>query len=740
MRFALAFLCAAALYGAADHLAAVRNDLQHLAIDSTQTFRVRELEISKGGVKFYLTEGVLAFAKPVDGHRIAAIYTTAPAEAGDAEVISLPPLSAERASLARFTKSPNLDEHFTSALLFFADNTAEDLLRQIHEHPLHPAPDLAADLGAHFDEGLRNSAAEIEVRITQSILDRHTLANSFFYCMLAGRTLGTIDFIFQPDQPDTMSFGRVAQRSNGNDSPRPYFQVWSAFRPRNAPEPALVYHLTDYHIDTTIHTDLSMTSTADFDYQADSDDGSVISLYMTPRLRVTSATIDGLPASVLMHDSPRNADTRGAISFLLVCATALQPGSHHRVKIQYEGSVIRRTANGSYFVDDRNAWYPLLMPMLTVFDLTFRLPENLRLFATGDPVSEEVVNGQRLIHRRTATAQVLAGFNLGEFSVATSEHPPYRISICSNAQAAAAPNLDAQAAAILKYYTDRWMQLTGRSVAITPIEGYFGQGFPGLIYLSSMSYLQAKDRPQDLRNASFDSFFSRLLLPHELAHQWWGNVVAPTDYRSNWIVEAMSNYSALQYLEQTEGRPVMDEILADYRADLTRVRADGELVDSYGPLTFDQRLENNFGTNVWHDVLYEKGTWIFHMLRERMGTSGFHDFQLRILKDFANRPISNEDLRQEAARFIPANQPDRQLTAFFDTWIYDTGIPILGIKGGMLQVSGVSDNYAVDVPLACSRLGATGLGTIWMHANSGDLPLPGKNCGLPAPSDFLFKN
>jgi hypothetical protein len=724
------FLVLPLLLQAQYRLATTRGDLQNLAIDTSQTYRVRELEMAKGGVKFYLTEGVLAFATPVDGHRIAAVYTTTQVEAGDGEVICFPPLAAERASLVRFTQSPNLDEHFTSALFFFADNTAEDLLRQIHQHPLHPAPELAAGLGADLNEMLRKSAAEIDVRIAQSILDHHSLENSFFYGMLSGRRLGPIDFIFQPEQADTMSIGRVASRNADST----YFQVWSAFRPRNSRNAPLPDHISDYHIDATIQPDLSMTATADFDYQADFDDGSVISLSMTPRLRVTAATIDGQSAAVLMHPSPRNEDIHGALSFLLASASDLVPGSQHRVRIQYEGSVIRRTADGAYFVDDRNAWYPLVSPMLTVFDLTLRCPENLRLVATGEPVSETVVNGQRVVHRRTATPEALAGFNLGEFNVTSSDHPPYRIDICSDRRHAAPVQLDAQAAAILQYFTARWMPLSGHNISIAPIEGYFGQGFPGLIYLSSISYLAEKDRPSVLRNASLDSFFSRLLLPHELAHQWWGNVVTPADYRSNWIVEAMSNYAALQYLEQTEGHQAMDDILSEYRADLIRPRSGGELVDSYGPVTFDQRLENNFGTGVWHDVLYEKGTWIFHMLRQRMGEAGFRDFQLRLLKDFSNRPILNEDLREEAARFIPASQPDRALTAFFDTWVYDTGIPVLAVHGGTLEVTGVPDTYVVDLPLECA-----GHTVRWLHASSGAEPVPGAACGLPARTRFLFR-
>ena len=728
VRRATIFLFAATICGA--DLKTVRADLQNLAIDKTATWRVRELELSKGGTTIYLSEGVLAFATPVDGHRIAALFTTAPIEAGDAEIIALPPVPAERTSLARFTQSPNLDEHFTSALLFFADNTAQDLLNQIRQHPLHPAPDLAAGLATEFDSVLRRSAHEIDIRISQSILDHHSPANSFFYGMMAGRTLGFFDFTYQPDQMDSVVFGRVASRHNEPD----YFQIWSAYHPKDAPLPPMVSHISDYRIDAAIQADLSMRCTADFDYRADADDGAVISLLLTPRLQVTSATIDGTPAEVLMHDTARTADERGAATFLLVSANELAPGSHHRVTVHYEGSVIRRTKDGNLFVDDRNVWYPFMSPLLTDFDLTFHTPDNLRLVSTGEPVSAEVSNGVRTVHRKTATPQALAGFNLGAYSINSSKHLPYNIEICSNPQTASAPDLADQTDRILRYFTARWVPLPLHNLAITPIEGYFGQGFPGLIYLSSLSYLREADRPRTLRTATFDSFFSQLLLPHELAHQWWGNIVTPSDYRSNWIVEAMSNYAALQYLEQTEGQSTFDTVLAGYRTDLTTPRADGTLVDSDGPVTFDERLLNNFGLGPWHDILYEKGTWIFHMLAERMGPAAFHEFQLRVLKDFADRPITNEDLREEAARFIPANQPDRQLNGFFDTWVYGTEIPKFALKNGRLLVTDVPESFTLDVPFPCAQKSSP----VWQRTSEGEATLP-RSCSLPSTSSFLYR-
>jgi aminopeptidase N len=131
----------------------------------------------------------------------------------------------------------------------------------------------------------------------------------------------------------------------------------------------------------------------------------------------------------------------------------------------------------------------------------------------------------------------------------------------------------------------------------------------------------------------------------------------------------------------------------------------------------------------------EKGTWIFHLLRQRMGDAAFHDFQVKVIKDFTNRPISNEALREAAVHFIPETQRDHQLTAFFDTWVYDTGVPTLAIKGGNLLVSGVQSTYTVDVPLVCG-----GSSVMWLRATEGETQLPRRSCALPPRSAFLFRD
>ena len=715
--------------------------LRQLTIDPAQTYRVRDLQIARGDIKIYLTEGILAFSTPVAGHPVAAVFTTDQSEGGDGEVLVLPPQASERAAMAAFSKTPNLDEHFDSAVFFFADNTVKDVLAQIQEHPVPTPPELLPQLTQTANRVLSNSS-DLHVRVTEALLDHHQLSNGFFYGRLGGRTLGVFEVVYDPDRFEPVNVGRMTIVNN-----QPQFKTWTSFRPRGAPAfvPRLP-HVHTYHLDTTIHADLSLSASARFDYRADADDGRVIALELSSRMHVTAASVDGAPVEALQQQYPDDLERKGSAILLLISPTPLAPGGSYQIEVQYQGSVIRQTASGEYFVDERNSWYPFIDPTLAVFDLTFHCPENLRLAGTGEPVSETVDGGIRTVHRRTAVPQAFAGFNLGAYSVSTAGAGPYRIEFFANRVSRPLVDLSTQTADILDYYTKRWMPLRTRSLSVTPIEGYFGQGFPGLIYLSNVSYIREEDRPINLRNPRLDAFFSDMLLPHEIAHQWWGNVVTQANYRTAWLMEAMPNYSALEYLEDGKRVSARDLILASYRHDLTA--KDQQMPsESLGPVNFGTRLLSNSGVSAWQMIIYEKGTWILHMLRQRLGADAFHTLQLHMLERYASKPITNEDFRLLAAELLPDNVPDRDLNLFFDTWIYGTGIPRLKItqqhNGPLLTMSGVDNDFSADIPLLCQKPSHPPV-TFWMRASLGDNPidLPGglKTCTLPSPYEFLYNS
>ena len=287
--------------------ASISAELRQLSIDPAQTYRTRELEIVRGDIKIYLTEGILAFAKPVAGQTVAAVFTTSQTDAGDGEILVLPPTRSERAALASFTKSPNLDEHLQSAVFFFSDETAKELQDQLRDKQLQLAPEEAKELADTAARVLRIDSQQIDVKLARALLDRHAPADGFFYGILGGRNLGVFDVVYEPPRFESISIGRVAAIAEGAQS----FQVWSSFRPRRSPPPLVASGgITDYRLETVIHPDLSMSSQAKFEYRADSEDGRTISLELSNHLRLTAAKVDGQPAEVFQHT--QDVDNRRA--------------------------------------------------------------------------------------------------------------------------------------------------------------------------------------------------------------------------------------------------------------------------------------------------------------------------------------------------------------------------------------------------------------------------------------------
>src|SRR5262245_19325926 len=115
---------------AADIARAIREN----SFDRDQCYRVRDVTLVREDIRIYLSDGHIIFSKPIAGRRIAAVFT-ADVEGGDAEIILMPPNLAERTSLASYIESPNLNEHFRTAVFLFTGNDYDQFLEQLPANP-----------------------------------------------------------------------------------------------------------------------------------------------------------------------------------------------------------------------------------------------------------------------------------------------------------------------------------------------------------------------------------------------------------------------------------------------------------------------------------------------------------------------------------------------------------------------------------------------------------------------------
>jgi aminopeptidase N len=307
----------------------------------------------------------------------------------------------------------------------------------------------------------------------------------------------------------------------------------------------------------------------------------------------------------------------------------------------------------------------------------------------------------------------------------------------------------ADAGNILDEYAKQWGPLPTTNIAVSPIPGTFGQGFPGLIYLSMLSYLRQNERPPNIREPLLDTFFSDILLPHEIAHQWWGNFVTADDYRSEWLMEAMANYVALQRLKERRGAAALNAVLSNYESELSRIARNGKPVDAAGPVDMGLRLRESDNPDSWRVITYDKGSWILHMLHQRLGDRNFSALLKAMVMEFSKKPITNDAFRQLASRFMPEGAPDRSLELFFDSWVYGTGIPKLSLVPGKpgsgemtLKQEGVDGEFAVDVPIVIATAGEGREQVKWVRSSSEgtsfDVPRQA-HARLPDRAEFLHR-
>jgi hypothetical protein len=760
---ALVLLFHLPLFGgvAADIARAIREN----SFDRDECYRVRDLTLTREDFKIYLTDGHLIFSKPVAGRRIAAVFA-ADVEGGDAEVLLLPPNRAERTSMARYVGAPNLDEHFQAGVFLFTGDEYESLRRQIGDNPANKrTPELGAILDQEWSPALRNLGSSYQTRLTLDLIGGPGHPRGLFSAMLRSPKLGNFDLLYDPDTTEQIFAGQLVNRNE-----RLYFDTWASFEARSMRErpPAEVQtlKLSNYRLEATVSPDLQLSAVARVKVTPVVDGMKVAIFDISPELELSTVTVDGHQAEWLQRDSLRLNLTRGGNGlFLVVPPEPLRAGRAYEFEFRYAGKVIHDAGDRVFYVSARGNWYPTHGLQFATYDITFRTPRDLEMAGPGDVAEDRVEGEQRVTRRVTSTPVRMAGFNLGDYQHARVDRNGFVVDVCANRALEkslqprpetivpiappvrthrpdattvipAEPDprerlsvLASEVASALEFMASKLGPPALPHLTVSPIPANFGQGFPGLLYLSTLSYLKHLPRNGDSRNEAQELFFADLLQAHETAHQWWGNRVGATAYRDYWLMEALANYTALLYLEKARGPHSTETMLEQYRMNLLEKNPAGQTVDSTGPIVLGPRLETSIEPRAWRNITYGKGSWILHMLRRRMGDERFLGLLGALLRRYDHNAISTEGFREMAASYLPPKSDDAKLEGFFDQWVYGTGIPNLKldyqVKGkapalklvGTVTQTDVDDDFATLVPVEIQLARGRTI-TQWVRAGS----------------------
>jgi len=146
------------------------------------------------------------------------------------------------------------------------------------------------------------------------------------------------------------------------------------------------------------------------------------------------------------------------------------------------------------------------------------------------------------------------------------------------------------------------------------------------------------------------------LVAHELAHQWWGDMVTCATFHHIWLNEGFATWSEAYWREQSSG-------MAAYRDEMD----DAEYL---GPGTIFVEDPSDFGSIFDGNLSYNKASWVVHMIRGVLGDEDFFAALALYRERFAYSSATTEDLQA-----VVEEISGRDFEAFFQQWIYGEYYP-----------------------------------------------------------------
>ena len=397
---------------------------------------------------------------------------------------------------------------------------------------------------------------------------------------------------------------------------------------------------------------------------------------------MSKVTADGQEIAFIQEDKKDDG------AFSIVLAQPMASGSTHEIAIEYEGDkVVRKEGGGNFAVGARESWYPNVNTFHdhARFDLTFRVPKQYTLVSVGKLEKEWAEKDVACTHWVSETPLAVAGFNYGAFKkksvkddklgisidgYAASEAPDYLKMAESDTTGTMAPSslmestmVDAQNA--LRLYAAWFGKSEFNRIAITQQPQFnFGQSWPSLVYLPMSAYLDSTQRVRLMQgiNASLTNFVEEVT-PHEVAHQYWGHMVGWATYHDQWLSEGFATFSAGLFLQAT-GKNA-DRYLKywdDARKVVWEKNAYGRRPNDAGPLWLGIRLSSEKNAGAYSRLVYQKGAYVVHMLRQMMhdGKDGDRPF-IAMMQDFVKQHLNGNASTESFQRVVEQHMTSNTL-------------------------------------------------------------------------------
>jgi aminopeptidase N len=160
------------------------------------------------------------------------------------------------------------------------------------------------------------------------------------------------------------------------------------------------------------------------------------------------------------------------------------------------------------------------------------------------------------------------------------------------------------------------------------------------------------------------------LVAHEMAHQWFGDLMTCRTWPHIWLNEGFATYFTDLFFEHRDGK---DRLAVERRG-----QNRGYMEKAPHPESLNLKKDPRGDVPVELDTegkQYDRGAAILHQLRIELGDDVFREGIRRYVKENEDRAVVSEDLRRSMEAVA-----GRDLSWFFDEWVYAPGYPVLAVS------------------------------------------------------------
>lgn len=690
----LLILCQAAAdcQGQAAGYQDIFDDLIKLTPDSV-SYQVKMVTIKRDAGSIMLMSGRITPAKPINGRVVALIFE------GEGRFHFEPMDDVEKKQLARFYKTESIEDDFTSAVIVFTDDTYDSLKRDLRLSPKAKGDGDGTLLRKAIECLAREKGKYGNPHLMKGLLESQ--ANGFFWAELRTKGNGPLFFSWDPFDAEEVSLSRLAKGLQFDRKTEVICQFPSGETRRlggqRKPAEVTPLRIDRYRAECAIDKNLEVRIACAVTFVSQMENQQWLPLILDEELVLDSARWGGGQplAAYKMKENP------------LLWVRTPQPISKDQVcslTVYYHGDIIDKQVNW-FFVKSSSSWYPRTEYWdRASFDVLFKVAEKYDFVSSFAPCSVSTIDGWKYYHVMSEEPCRNFGFTLGYFKRHVINDPRIaKVEVLYTAESNAEKQVGADVANSLAFFQKIFGPVGLKTFHVTETPIWGGVAYPGLINLSWATFQRL-----------YEEEYSEMLRAHEVSHQWWGVGVDFETYHDHWLCEGLANFSGLLYLQKTsKDRNKYFQVLKEWRDELAGARK--YLLKSGkepGPIWLGYRNITSETEEDFDLIVYIKGAWVFHMLRNMMidlNTMNEDRF-IGLMSDFYNsyrgRNATTDDFKAMAQSYY-----GQGLDWFFNQWVRGTGIPRYQYalnyadEGGKcrakikIRQDGVPEDFQMVIPL-----------------------------------------